>query len=115
MFTGDEIEKLVKVLSGGEKARLALARMLVVPSHLILLDEPTNHLDLESITAFNNSLNNFKGTLLCSTSDHAFSQSLGTRIVELTPSGVIDRHMLFDEYMTDPKIKELRSKLTSGA
>ena len=60
----------------------------------------------ESITAFNNSLNNFKGPLLCSTSDHAFSQSLGTRIVELTPSGVIDRHMLFDEYMTDPKIKE---------
>ena len=73
------------------------------------------HRDYNSaITAFNNSLKNFKGTLLCSTSDHTFSQSLGTRIVELTPKGSIDRHMTFDEYMTDPKIKELRSKIYSN-
>jgi ATPase subunit of ABC transporter with duplicated ATPase domains len=115
LFSGEEALKQCNVLSGGEKVRCMLSKMMMGRANVLLLNEPTNHLDLESITAFNNSLNNFKGTLLCSTSDHAFSQSLGTRIVELTPSGVIDRHMLFDEYMTDPKIKELRSKLTSGA
>ena len=115
LFSGEEALKQCNVLSGGEKVRCMLSKMMMERANVLLLNEPTNHLDLESITAFNNSLNNFKGTLLCSTSDHAFSQSLGTRIVELTPSGVIDRHMLFDEYMTDPKIKELRSKLTSGA
>ena len=115
LFSGEEALKQCNVLSGGEKVRCMLSKMMMERANVLLLNEPTNHLDLESITAFNNSLNNFKGTLLCSTSDHAFSQSLGTRIVELTPSGVIDRNMLFDEYMTDPKIKELRSKLTSGA
>ena len=115
LFSGEEALKQCNVLSGGEKVRCMLSKIMMERANVLLLNEPTNHLDLESITAFNNSLNNFKGTLLCSTSDHAFSQSLGTRIVELTPSGVIDRHMLFDEYMTDPKIKELRSKLTSGA
>ena len=80
-------------------------------ANVLLLDEPTNHLDLESITTFNNSLNNFKGTLLCSTHDHAFSESLGNRILELTPNGMIDRHATFDEYMTDPKIKALREKM----
>ena len=115
LFSGEEALKQCNVLSGGEKVRCMLSKMMMERANVLLLNEPTNHLDLESITAFNNSLNNFKGTLLCSTSDHAFSQSLGTRIVELTPSGVIDRHMLFDEYMTDPKIKELRSKLSSGA
>jgi ATPase subunit of ABC transporter with duplicated ATPase domains len=115
LFSREEALKQCNVLSGGEKVRCMLSKMMMERANVLLLNEPTNHLDLESITAFNNSLNNFKGTLLCSTSDHAFSQSLGTRIVELTPSGVIDRHMLFDEYMTDPKIKELRSKLTSGA
>lgn len=115
LFSGEEALKQCNVLSGGEKVRCMLSKMMMERANVLLLNEPTNHLDLESITAFNNSLNNFKGTLLCSTSDHAFSQSLGTRIVELTLSGVIDRHMLFDEYMTDPKIKELRSKLSSGA
>ena len=115
LFSGEEALKQCNVLSGGEKVRCMLSKMMMERANVLLLNEPTNHLDLESITAFNNSLSNFKGTLLCRTSDHAFSQSLGTRIVELTPSGVIDRHMLFDEYMTDPKIKELRSKLTSGA
>jgi ATPase subunit of ABC transporter with duplicated ATPase domains len=87
-----------------------LSKMMMERPNVVLLNEPTNHLDLESITAFNNSLNNYKGTLLCSTSDHAFAQTLGTRIVELTPGGLIDRHCTFDEFMTDPKVKELRLK-----
>jgi ATPase subunit of ABC transporter with duplicated ATPase domains len=111
LFSGDEALKMSNVLSGGEKVRCMLSKMMMERANVLLLNEPTNHLDLESITAFNNSLKNFKGTLLCSTSDHAFSQTLGTRIVELTPKGVIDRHSTFDEYMTDPKIKELRTKM----
>ena len=99
------------MLHGGEKVRCMLSKMMMERANVLLLEEPTNHLDLESITAFNNSLNNFKGTLLCSTSDHAFAQTLGTRIVELTPNGIIDRHATFDEYMTDPKIKESREKM----
>ena len=113
LFSGDEALKKSNVLSGGEKVRCMLSKMMMERANVLLLNEPTNHLDLESITAFNNSLKNFKGTLLCSTSDHTFSQSLGTRIIELTPKGAIDRHMTFDEYMTDPKIKELRFKMTT--
>ena len=111
LFSGEEALKQSNVLSGGEKVRCMLSKMMMERANVLLLEEPTNHLDLESITAFNNSLNNFKGTLLCSTSDHAFAQTLGTRIVELTPDGIIDRHATFDEYMTDPKIKELREKM----
>jgi ATPase subunit of ABC transporter with duplicated ATPase domains len=80
-------------------------------ANVLLLDEPTNHLDLESITAFNNSLKNFKGTVLFTTHDHQFAQSIANRVVELTPKGVIDRFMKFDEYMQDDKIKELRNKM----
>lgn len=111
LFSGEEALKMSNVLSGGEKVRCMLSKIMMERANVLLLNEPTNHLDLESITAFNNSLKNFKGTLLCSTSDHAFAQSLGNRIIELTPNGMIDRHMTFDEYMTDPKIKELREKL----
>ena len=111
LFSGEEALKMSNVLSGGEKVRCMLSKMMMQRSNVLVLNEPTNHLDLESITAFNNSLKNFKGTLLCSTSDHAFSQTLGNRIVELTPNGMIDRHMTFDDYMTDLKIKELREKL----
>ena len=111
LFSGEEALKKSNILSGGEKVRCMLSKMMMERANVLLLNEPTNHLDLESITAFNNSLKNFKGTILCSTSDHAFSQTLGNRIVELTPSGVIDRHTSFDEYMTDPKIKELRLKM----
>src|SRR6056300_569787 len=110
LFSGEEALKQCNVLSGGEKVRCMLSKMMMERANVLLLNEPTNHLDLESITAFNNSLNNYKGTLLCSTSDHAFAQTLGTRIVELTPSGLIDRHCTFDEFMTDPKVKELRRK-----
>ncbi len=111
LFSGEEALKKANILSGGEKVRCMLSKMMMERANVLLMNEPTNHLDLESITAFNNSLKNFKGTLICSTSDHAFSQTLGNRILELTPNGVIDRHMTFDEYMTDPKIKELRNKM----
>ena len=111
LFSGEEALKNSNVLSGGEKVRCMLSKIMMERANVLLLNEPTNHLDLESITAFNNSLKNFKGTLLCSTSDHAFSQTLGNRIVELTPNGAIDRHTTFDDYMTDPKIKELRLKM----
>ena len=111
LFSGEEALKKSNVLSGGEKVRCMLSKMMMERANVILLNEPTNHLDLESITAFNNSLKNFKGTILCSTSDHAFSETLGSRIVELTPNGAIDRHTSFDEYMTNPKIKELRLKM----
>lgn len=111
LFSGDEALKSAKVLSGGEKVRCMLSRMMMVRANVLMLDEPTNHLDLESITAFNNSLIKYKGTVLLTTHDHAFAQSVGNRVVELTPKGVIDRHMTFDEYMVDPKIKELRDKM----
>ena len=113
LFSGDEALKSPKVLSGGEKVRCMLSKMMMQNANVLMLDEPTNHLDLESITAFNNSLKNFKGTLICSTHDHEFSQSLGNRIIELTPKGAIDRYSTFDDYMTDPKIKELRNNFCS--
>ena len=111
LFSGEEALKMSNVLSGGEKVRCMLSKMMMERANVLLLEEPTNHLDLETITAFNNSLNNFKGTLLFSTSDHAFAQTIGTRIIELTPKGIIDRHATFDEYMTDTKIRELREKM----
>jgi ATPase subunit of ABC transporter with duplicated ATPase domains len=88
-----------------------LSRMMMIRANVLMLDEPTNHLDLESITAFNNSLKNFKGTVIFTTHDHEFAQTLGNRIIELTPKGVIDRYMTFDEYMNDKKIKELRDAM----
>ncbi len=111
IFSGDEALKKSNVLSGGEKVRCMLSRMMMVRANVLMLDEPTNHLDLESITAFNNSLKNFKGTVLFSTHDHEFAQTVANRVVELTPNGVIDRYTTFDEYMQDPKIKELRNKM----
>ena len=111
LFSGEEALKMSNVLSGGEKVRCMLSRMMMQRANVVLLDEPTNHLDLESITAINNSLVKFKGTVLLTTHDHAFAQSVGNRIVELTPKGVIDRYMTFDEYMSDEKIKVMREKM----
>ena len=111
LFSGEEALKMSNVLSGGEKVRCMLSRMMMQRANVVMLDEPTNHLDLESITAINNSLVKFKGTVLLTTHDHAFAQSVGNRIVELTPKGVIDRHMTFDEYMSNEKIKALREKM----
>ena len=111
LFSGEEALKNCKVLSGGEKVRCMLSRMMMLRANVLMLNEPTNHLDLESITAFNNSLKNFKGTVLFTTHDHEFSQTVANRIIELTPSGIIDRYMTFDEYMDDKNIQELREKL----
>lgn len=113
LFSGEEALKKSNVLSGGEKVRCMLSRMMMQRANVLMLDEPTNHLDLESITAFNNSLKNFKGTILLTTHDHEFAQTVGNRIIELTPNGAIDRYMTFDEYMSDKKIKELREKMYS--
>ena len=101
------------MLSGGEKVRCMLSRMMMIRANVLMLDEPTNHLDLESITAFNNSLKQFKGTVLLTTHDHEFAQTVGNRVVELTPKGVIDRYLTFDEYMTDPSVKALIEKMYS--
>ncbi|WP_040756408.1 ABC-F family ATP-binding cassette domain-containing protein [Winogradskyella psychrotolerans] len=111
IFSGEEALKTSDVLSGGEKVRCMLSRMMMMRANVLMLDEPTNHLDLESITAFNNSLTNFKGTIMLTTHDHEFAQTVGNRIIELTPNGVIDRYMTFDEYMSDKKIKEQREKM----
>lgn len=111
IFSGEEALKTSDVLSGGEKVRCMLSRMMMMRANVLMLDEPTNHLDLESITAFNNSLKNFKGTVLMTTHDHEFAQTVGNRVIELTPNGIIDRYMTFDEYMDDSKIKELRKKM----
>jgi ATPase subunit of ABC transporter with duplicated ATPase domains len=111
IFSGEEALKKSNVLSGGEKVRCMLSRMMMKRANILVLDEPTNHLDLESIQALNNSLINFKGTVLFTTHDHEFAQTVANRVIELTPKGVIDRYSSFDEYLSDPKIKELRDKM----
>ncbi|GIJ93150.1 ABC-F family ATP-binding cassette domain-containing protein [Capnocytophaga stomatis] len=111
LFSGEEALKKSSVLSGGEKVRCMLSRMMMLRANVLMLNEPTNHLDLESITAFNNSLKNFKGNVLFTTHDHEFAQTVANRIIELTPNGVIDRYMTFDEYMDDKNIQELRKKM----
>ena len=111
IFSGDEALKTCNVLSGGERVRCMLSKIMMTRANVIMLDEPTNHLDLESITAFNNSLKNFKGTVLFTTHDHEFAQTIANRIIEITPNGIIDRYMSFDDYMQDAKIKELRNKM----
>jgi ATPase subunit of ABC transporter with duplicated ATPase domains len=111
IFSGEEALKTSRVLSGGEKVRCMLSRMMMERANVLMLDEPTNHLDLESITAFNNSLKNFKGSMLFTTHDHEFAQTVGTRIIELTPQGAIDRYMTFDEYLDDEKVQELRKTM----
>ena len=111
IFSGEEALKTSRVLSGGEKVRCMLSRMMMMRANVLMLDEPTNHLDLESITAFNNSLKNFKGTILFTTHDHEFAQTVANRVIELTPNGAIDRYLTFDEYMSDKKIREQRQKM----
>ena len=111
LFSGEEALKTGRVLSGGEKVRCMLSRMMMLRANVLMLDEPTNHLDLESITAFNNSLKNFKGSVLFTTHDHEFAQTVANRVLEITPNGVIDRYMTFDDYLDDEKIQELRKKM----
>ncbi|WP_316810793.1 ABC-F family ATP-binding cassette domain-containing protein [Pedobacter heparinus] len=113
LFSGEEVLKNVKVLSGGEKMRCMFSQMMLKHANLLLFDEPTNHLDLESITALNNGLKDFKGTALFTSRDHALTESVATRIIELTPKGVIDKMMSYDEYISSPDVAELRAKMYS--
>jgi ATPase subunit of ABC transporter with duplicated ATPase domains len=111
LFTGDEIMKKTKVLSGGEKVRCMISRMMLQNPNVIVLDQPTNHLDLESIQSFNESCTNFKGIVLLTSHDHTFIQTVANRIIELTPKGIIDRLMTFDEYLVDARVKALREEM----
>lgn len=113
LFSGDEALKKASVLSGGEKMRCMFSRMMLLRANVLIMDEPTAHLDLESITALNNSLQNFKGTLLMASHDHELIQTTCDRIIELTPNGLIDRYMTYDEFLEDPKVKELKQKMYS--
>ncbi|MFB9121442.1 ABC-F family ATP-binding cassette domain-containing protein [Bergeyella porcorum] len=113
LFSGDEALKSSTVLSGGEKMRCMFSRMMLQKANVLLLDEPTNHLDLESITTLNNSLVNFKGNILLASHDHEMLQTVCNRVIELTPKGVIDREMTYDEYLTDKRVKELQQQMYS--
>ena len=113
IFSGEDALKTSNVLSGGEKVRCMLSRMMMLNSNVLMFDEPTSHLDLESITALNNSIKSFKGTVILTTHDFEFAKSVGTRIIELTKKGVIDRLSKFDEYISDNKINEIRKSLNS--
>ena len=111
LFSGEEVLKKASVLSGGEKMRCMIARMMLKDANTMVLDSPTNHLDLESIQAFNNTLQNFKGNILMSSHDHEFIQTVATRIIELTPNGIIDKMMDYDDYITDEKVLAARDRL----
>ncbi|MDO4715243.1 MAG: ATP-binding cassette domain-containing protein [Bacteroidales bacterium] len=114
LFSGEEIQKKVNVLSGGEKMRCMIARMQLRNANCLILDTPTNHLDLESIQAFNNNLKLYKGNILFSSHDHEFINTVANRIIELTPNGCIDKLMSYEEYIHDPRIKELRLEMYGG-
>lgn len=111
LFSGEESLKSATVLSGGEKVRCMLSRMMLQSANFLMLDEPTNHLDLESITAFNNGLKEYPGSLIFTTHDHEFIQSLANRIIEIGPNGMIDKEMTYDDYIRDPQVKEARQNL----
>ncbi len=111
LFSGEETLKKCSVLSGGEKMRCMLSRMMMLKGNVLCLDEPTNHLDLESITALNNGMKDFKGTILFTTRDHELAQTVADRILEITPKGLIDREMMFDDYLTDSRVKEIKADL----
>ena len=114
LFSGDEIYKPVKVLSGGEKMRSMIAKMMLADANALVLDTPANHLDLESIQAFNNNLIKYPGNIFMSSHDHEFIQSVCNRIIELTPNGIIDKLMEYDDYISDDKIKSLRAEMYSA-
>jgi ATPase subunit of ABC transporter with duplicated ATPase domains len=113
LFSGEEVLKKSNVLSGGEKVRCMISRMMLANANCLMLDEPTNHLDLESITAFNNAMKDWKHVALFTSHDHAFTQSVANRIIEITPKGVIDKRMDYDEYIASKEIKALREQMYS--
>jgi ATPase subunit of ABC transporter with duplicated ATPase domains len=111
LFSGEEVFKMSNVLSGGEKVRCMVSRAMLAEGNLLILDEPTNHLDLETITAFNNALKDFKGTILFTSHDHEFVNTVANRIVELTPNGCIDKNLTYDEYLENEKVIAQKAKL----
>jgi ATPase subunit of ABC transporter with duplicated ATPase domains len=111
LFSGEETLKKTNVLSGGEKMRCMISRMMLQKGNMIILDEPTAHLDLESITAFNNELKDCKENILLSSHDHEFVQTVANRIIELCPGGMIDKFMTYDEYLASPEVKAQREEL----
>ncbi len=115
LFSGDESLKKVKVLSGGEKVRCMLSKMMLTGANVLILDDPTNHLDLEAIESLNQALVSFPGVILFTSHDHEFIQTIANRIIEITPKGVIDRMMPFDDYMSDEQVKELRKEYYAGS
>lgn len=115
LFTGEDTQKKASVLSGGEKMRCMIARMMMKDANTLILDSPTNHLDLESIQAFNNTLKTFKGNIIMASHDHEFIQTVANRIIELTPGGIIDKMMDYDDYITDERVAATREKLYAGA
>jgi ATPase subunit of ABC transporter with duplicated ATPase domains len=110
LFAGEEAMKSASVLSGGEKVRCMLSRMMLSGANVLLFDEPTNHLDLESITSLNNGLNDFDGTLMIVSHDHQLLQTIANRVIEITPKGLIDRLSNFDEYLENPDVQKLREE-----
>jgi ATPase subunit of ABC transporter with duplicated ATPase domains len=115
LFSGDDIMKKTTVLSGGEKVRCMISRMMLQNPNLIVLDQPTNHLDLESIQSFNEGCQVFPGVVLLTSHDHTFMQTVANRIIEITPKGIIDRLMSFDEYLEDKRVKDLREEMYEKA
>jgi ATPase subunit of ABC transporter with duplicated ATPase domains len=115
LFSGDEILKKTAVLSGGEKVRCMVSRMMLQDPNVVILDEPTNHLDLESIQAFNEGIANFKGVVLITSHDHTFLQTVANRVIEITPKGIIDRLMSFDEYLDNERVKEMQRELYANS
>jgi ATPase subunit of ABC transporter with duplicated ATPase domains len=111
LFAGEEIFKKASVLSGGEKMRCMISRMMLKNANVMILDSPANHLDLESIQAFNNTLVNFKGNVLMASHDREFIQTVCNRIIELTPNGIIDKQMDYDDYVTSEDVKAVRERL----
>jgi ATPase subunit of ABC transporter with duplicated ATPase domains len=110
LFSGEESLKMCTVLSGGEKVRCMISRMMLTNANCLILDEPTNHLDLESITAFNEAMKDWRHIALFSSHDHAFTDSVANRIIELTPGGIIDKRMRYDEFLEDPRVQETRAQ-----
>ena len=113
LFSGDDVSKKTNVLSGGEKVRCMVSKMMLQNPNVVILDQPTNHLDLESIQSFNEGCQNYPGVVLITSHDHTFMQTVATRVIELTPKGIIDRLMTFDEYMEDKRVQELRAEMYS--
>jgi ATPase subunit of ABC transporter with duplicated ATPase domains len=111
LFSGDDVAKMTNVLSGGEKVRCMLSKMMLQSPNVILLDQPTNHLDLESIQSFNEQCTSYNGIVLLTSHDHTFMQTVANRVIELTPKGIIDRLMTFDEYLVDERVKGLKEEM----